>query len=272
MVAAMTPPKTMASARANDVSVGRAHAEQHVAQHPGGAERPDRAEHHANRAEPQPAFQEMPDDGMARGSKRHADADFVGALLDGVRNQPVSAERGERHPCRAEQEQHHRREPEEDQRAGNLFGERPGIEDRQIAVERGNTRPRLADEHLDGRRAPGVEHHARAVGLQEWQVEVRPRRFVDARVLHIGSDADDRPPFAIGHPDPFVERVRGPAPEALRQRVVDDDDRCGLFVVAILERTAGDERDAQRAEVVGPDRIGHEGQVFASPMLVSVDR
>ena len=109
MVATMTPPKTMASARAKDDGVGRADAEQHAAEQPGGAERRDRAEHRANRAEPQAAFQEMPDDGKARGAERHADADFVRALLDGVRNQPVSAQRGERHAGRAEHEQHRRR-------------------------------------------------------------------------------------------------------------------------------------------------------------------
>ena len=54
---------------------------------------------------------------------------------------------------------------------------------------------------------------------------------------------------------PSATRIRlssafGPAPESLRQRVVDDDDRCGPFVVPVLERAAGDERDAQRPEVV----------------------
>ena len=218
MVAAMTPPKTMASARANEaasVALTPNSTLPSILAAPSAPTEPSTTPIAPSRS---PRSRKCRTTESARGPERHADADFVGALLDGVRNQPVSAERGERHPCRAEQEQHHRREPEEDQRAGNLFGERPGIEDRQIAVERGNTRPRLADEHLDGRRAPGVEHHARAVGLQEWQVEVRPRRFVDARVLHVGGDADDRPPFAIGDPDPFVERVRGPAPEALRQR------------------------------------------------------
>ena len=57
-VATITPPRTIASARANDDGVGRADAEQHAAEQPADAERRDDAERRADRAEPQAARRE----------------------------------------------------------------------------------------------------------------------------------------------------------------------------------------------------------------------
>ena len=97
--------------------VGRADAEQHAAEKPADAERRDDAERGADRAEPQASSEKSANDRQARRAERHADADFVRALFDGVRHQPVGAHRGQRHAGHAEDEQHRRRQVEEDQRA-----------------------------------------------------------------------------------------------------------------------------------------------------------
>jgi hypothetical protein len=65
---------------------------------------------------------------------------------------------------------------EEDERATDPFGERPGT-NRQIGVEGRDLCARLVDEKVDGRRP---RCRIMSTGRAGMQIEIRARRFVDA--------------------------------------------------------------------------------------------
>ena len=196
----------------------------------------------------------------------------MGALRDEVRHEAVRAHRRECHAGGAEDEQHRRHQVDENQRAAPVSVHRPRQQNRQIGVERRHAGARLLDEVVDGSRAAGVQDHARSVRLEEREVEVRPRWFVDPRVLQVGRHADHAAPLAVGCPDPLADCACRAAPESLRERTVDDRHRRRAFVVAIHELAAGHDRDPQRAEVVRGDGVPHERQILAAPRFVALDR
>ena len=153
-VATTTPPRTIASARANETASVALTPKSTLPSSrltPSAATR-SRARRRSRRAAGLVPRNPRTTDRRRR-AERHADADFVRALLDGVRHQSVGAHRGERHAGHAEDEQHRRRQVEEDQRAARSA--RPAAcayRNRQIGVERRDLRARLVDEA--GRRAP----------------------------------------------------------------------------------------------------------------------
>ena len=55
--------------------------------------------------------------------------------------------------------------------------------------------------------------------------QLRPRRLVDAGVLHGRRHSDDRAPLAVANLNPLPYRIRGVAPESLGECRVDDDHR-----------------------------------------------
>ena len=135
------------------------------------------------------------------------------------------------HPGGTKDEQHRGRQVVEDQRAV-----------RSVRSAAGRTGSAVRCRAPRRARAPGrpastgagplrVQDHARPVHLQEWQVEVRPRRFVDPRILHVRGDADHRAPVTVGDAHALADRLRRVAPEPLRQRVVDDHDRRRRLIV-----------------------------------------
>ena len=114
-----------------------------------------------------------------RRAERHANADFVRALLDRVGHEPVGAQRGERHAGDAEDEEHRRREVEQNQRAGDVLGQRLGGQDRAGRASSAATCARACSTSASSTRraeSPRVCRIIdRPVDLQERQIDVRAR-------------------------------------------------------------------------------------------------
>ena len=102
------------------------------------------------------------------------------------------------------------------------------------------------------------------VRLEERQVEVGPRRLVDLQILHVRRRRRPRYANRPSPPDPLANRIGG-SPQNRRASVrVHDGHRRGLLVVVIRELTAGDDRNPERAEVVGADGVRQKRQIFAA--------
>ena len=91
--------------------------------------------------------------------------------------------------------------------------------------------------------------------LTEVRVLGRLRRPIQAVLLLVGDDADDRDPWSVvlrpSERDPLADdrRVGQTVEVSARQRLVDDRDRRLLARVAVVEQPAGEQADAHRAEV-----------------------
>ena len=104
-------------------------------------------------------------------------------------------------------------------------------------------------------------HRVRIRELQIGRVEIRPVRpigLIHALVLHVARDADDldrtrrirERPGRRAEPDALADGILA-GPEPARARFVHDRDRRAARAIGGRERPAGEDRDAERAEVVG---------------------
>ena len=94
--------------------------------------------------------------------------------------------------------------------------------------------------------------------LVEEDVELGSGLPIDAALLDVPGDANHRVPGVVARahrgrqvrPQALPNRV-APLPEPVRQRFIDDDHSRQRRAVGPIEAAAGDDRDAQRREVVG---------------------
>ena len=132
-------------------------------------------------------------------------------------------------------------------------------------------RSRAGDIDQAGR-AARVDHHAGSVRLQEGDVDVRPRGFVDPRVLHVPHHANHPTPFVRRESDALPERLRRTSPEPPGHRLVDDRHRRCRRIVATLELAPGEHANLQRPEVVGCHRVPQEGELLVLTGHIAVYR
>ena len=147
----------------------------------------------------------------------------------------------------------------------------PASKNRQVGIERLDVRAHALDQRRDAGGAAGVEHHARLIRLQKRQIDVRPRRFVDPRVLDVARDANHRAPLARRHANTLADGVRRATPES----------RASVSLtmatgIAVASSRLSNSRPAtspilQRAEVVGRDDVREKRQVLVPARRVAID-
>ncbi len=101
----------------------------------------------------------------------------------------------------------------------------------------------------------GRRVRAAVAELRVCPVHLRARQHVEAAMMHVGDDADDREPDAIAaHRHAAADRARA-GPVFLRHRLVDDDHGKRRRGVGIRERTPFTQRSADGLEVAGGDDL-----------------
>src|SRR4029453_7338461 len=136
-----------------------------------------------------------------------------------------------------------------------------------IWAERADGRPQILDEGCHVALSVGLRsnlHEGRTRTLLQPRKVYHPRGILpEVVVLGIPDHADDLDVLGSGMPpgESFSHRV-GAAKVVACHRLIDDRNPGRSAPVCVRERTAGDERDAQCAEVLSADRLDTNALVF----------
>ena len=195
-------------------------------------------------------------------SERHAHANFVGTLRDGIRNHAIDADGREDHGERAEESEEQQREPRRgDTVAEDLVHSGDG-EDRLIFVHGGHHAADLRGQR--GRIEPGFHDQIHVV------IYVLPQRVIDFETrgvrqsvhFRVVNDADDGDPLrrVLGsgiEPTPHESFADGVlvGPILPREFFVHQGDEGSGFVVGAGECPAALKHHSERANIVGTDRV-----------------
>ena len=193
-------------------------------------------------------------------------------MTDGGGDHGGDAGHGDDQGQRREKPQQNHGQPPRRGGAGAGLGQRPEVLHRLLRVDGVDGGPHLRAQVQSVRARPHQHAGGRARPLQERSVELIRRLAVEPVVTHVADDADDgEPGLAVVQRDPLFERTPALPPVALGQRPADDSDRDGLRVVEPRERPAGQQRHADRREVVRADdarfELGTQIGVLVGPPL-----
>src|SRR2546430_10364631 len=192
-------------------------------------------------------------------AESHANADFAGALRDGVRDNAVDADD-------AEQQSHAAGNAKHDEREG---GSRHGalvekvqcvnVGERKIRIQGPDPLANFVQETLRaGARAAKYEgHFAHGHGViafkvihQERPIDNSGGWFADAFIVNIADDADDFPPVVLGaNADALAERGGGIIPKFASYVFRNHSDRQFLVGIVPGDFSAGHQRRADSIQV-----------------------
>jgi hypothetical protein len=187
-----------------------------------------------------------------------AHAEFARAAGGQVRDNAVESEAGEQEREDSEGTDQHQIQALCEQGAGDDFGHRVDVVERLVGVD-------LADGGADGGGyggwvAGGFDHHSHTIlgALSVGPIDLRARVAVQAFVANMSRDADDFSPRHSGddrNAEALAERALV-AEDLAGDAVIEDTDLCVVGRVVLTEVAAGDDGDAEGAEVVGAGGAG----------------
>ena len=243
--------------------IGRRRAEQERGDEPCHAERRDRSEHDAGECDLQRSREHEPADVAGGGAERHADAHLLHAPADGVRDDAVDAQAGERQGQQREPAEKGQQEPPRRHRAINEELQRTDIRRDERGIERAERGPYGRGQRRRGKLGSDDQVRARA-DLRVDEIHLKRRLLFQAGLAHVGDPSvllcSRSPVFPLSAPAVGsllsvmgLSQCRSP----LQSGPHEEDDDC--FCRHRRTRRPRPRRTA-RAGGAGPGACHHEGR------------
>src|SRR5215470_11520346 len=260
--------------RAEGGGIGRRYAEQEASEGAGRDGREGKAEGDPREHGGGGLRQDHPEEPRRLGAEREADADLAQSPGDRSGDDSVDADGREDERQRGEEAQQRRAEALRHELAAHGLLQRARTEGGKARVERRDRRPEGRGRRARIARKPNEKRHrgeqAVSSDLLDRDRDLRHVRVAQRLEQAVAAEADDGPLGAVD-PEALSDGIAA-GPEPAGRRLVDDRDGSAVGQVGLLEFPAGQDLQADRAEVRGADGGRRDGLSLARRLARELDR